>query len=137
MIHLLILGQRRVRLSTETGSHSLPVGITSPRRSSMAVPIEPDQFVGFRQPWSTVGWIDPRTGVITAAWFENEDLDDGPYFVSAQLSSYSNSKFSPVPGDPCGGKGINRVDAIRSGIGEALERYSAGRLACISHTIFA
>jgi ribosomal protein S12 methylthiotransferase accessory factor len=74
------------------------------------------------------GWIDPRTGVITAAWFENEDLDDGPYFVSAQLSSYSNSKFSPVPGDPCGGKGINRVDAIRSGIGEALERYSAGRL---------
>jgi ribosomal protein S12 methylthiotransferase accessory factor len=76
------------------------------------------------------GWIDPRTGVIAAAWFENdiEDADQGPYFVSAQLSSYSNSRFVPVPGDRCGGKGIHRVDAIRSGIGEALERYSAARL---------
>ena len=73
------------------------------------------------------GWVDPRTGIVTGAWLENDDEDTGPYFVTAQLSSYANSKSAPVPGDRCGGKGINRADAMRSGVGEALERYSAGR----------
>ena len=74
------------------------------------------------------GWVDERTGPIrlltlaTAAAPEPEV----PATASAYLAPYTDGHRLDHP-EIASGKGLTKIDALRSAVGEAIERYSAAR----------
>jgi ribosomal protein S12 methylthiotransferase accessory factor len=74
------------------------------------------------------GWIDGTTGVISGAWFEEEGEGRGLFFARAQPVGLPADPEPPARAELCSGKGRTRGEALRSGLGEALERYGAGHV---------
>ncbi len=74
------------------------------------------------------GWVDGTTGVITGAWVEEEGEGRGLCFAHAQPVGLPIGAEPPAPAELCSGKGRSRGEALRSGLGEALERYGAGQV---------
>jgi ribosomal protein S12 methylthiotransferase accessory factor len=72
------------------------------------------------------GWVDATTGVIACAWVEEEG--EGLCFARAQPVGPPAAAEPPAPAELCSGKGLTRGEALRSGLGEALERYAAGQV---------
>jgi ribosomal protein S12 methylthiotransferase accessory factor len=74
------------------------------------------------------GWVDGTTGVVSGAWVEEEGESRSLCFARAQPVSLPADVGPPPPPELCSGKGLTRGEALRSGLGEALERYGAGQV---------
>jgi len=74
------------------------------------------------------GWVDAASGVINAVWVEEASECGGLCFARAQPASLPRTRKPPAPADLCGGKGLTRGEALRSALGEALERYAAAHV---------
>ena len=71
------------------------------------------------------GWVDATSGVIIDAWVEEDGAGGGLFFARARPVG---PPASPAPAELCSGRGLTRGAALRSGLGEALERYAAGQV---------
>ncbi|UVS80176.1 YcaO-like family protein [Actinokineospora sp. UTMC 2448] len=70
------------------------------------------------------GWVDPLTGVIP--WLTvRQPLPGGPYVATAAPPHRVDEDGHPHPLPIGWGKGMDEATAIRSAVGEAIERYAA------------
>jgi ribosomal protein S12 methylthiotransferase accessory factor len=75
------------------------------------------------------GWVDGTMGVINRAWVDEEGESTGLYFARARPVTLPGPDAELLcPAEVCSGKGVSRREALRSALGEALERYGAGQV---------
>lgn len=72
--------------------------------------------------------VSPRTGLVRGLSLVPPAPGDPalPYLVSAELANSRLKRHAPLPERLCGGKGLSLREAMRSALGEALERSAAG-----------